>query len=139
MQGNDQVRFCPLCRLNVYNISEMTEREAEEFLQKAEGRTCIRMYQRRDGKVLTRNCPVGMAVIYRRLGYAIGFVLVLFFGGVSLAMAKIRSYDQPDVYQPTLTERARAMPVIGPVINYFSPETYVTSGVMFSPSIKSVP
>ena len=31
MKGNDQVRHCPECDRNVYNLSAMTEREAEQL------------------------------------------------------------------------------------------------------------
>jgi hypothetical protein len=32
MTGNDRVRFCSQCKLNVYNISAMTRSEAESFI-----------------------------------------------------------------------------------------------------------
>lgn len=59
MEGDDRVRFCPECELNVYNIASMTEAEAVELIAEREGRVCVRLYQREDGTVLTRDCPVG--------------------------------------------------------------------------------
>jgi hypothetical protein len=60
MKGDERVRQCELCQLNVYNITAMTRDEAVELIQKTEGRLCIRFYQRKDGTVLTANCPVGV-------------------------------------------------------------------------------
>jgi hypothetical protein len=67
MIGNEQVRFCGQCSLNVYNLSGMTKREAEHLVAQTEGRLCIRYYRRADGTILTRNCPVGLRALKRRL------------------------------------------------------------------------
>lgn len=67
MDGDERVRFCRLCRLNVYNLSEMNSADAEALIREKEGRLCVRFYRRGDGTVLTRNCPVGLRAIKRRL------------------------------------------------------------------------
>ena len=67
MAGDDRVRHCGDCRLSVYNISEMTRDEAEAFLAQREGRTCIRMFKRPDGTVITRDCPVGLAAVRAKI------------------------------------------------------------------------
>lgn len=67
MDGDERVRFCRLCRLNVYNLSEMSSADAEALIREKEGRLCVRFYRRGDGTVLTRNCPVGLRAIKRRL------------------------------------------------------------------------
>jgi hypothetical protein len=59
MEGDEQVRFCHRCKLNVYNLSAMSREEAENLVQEREGRLCVRFYRRPDGTLLTRNCPVG--------------------------------------------------------------------------------
>ncbi len=59
MDGDDRVRFCRECNRNVYNLSAMTKREARRVIAEREGRLCVRFYQRRDGTVLTSDCPVG--------------------------------------------------------------------------------
>jgi hypothetical protein len=56
MCGDDRVRFCDRCRLNVYNIAGMTEPDATELIRRTEGRLCARIYQRVDGTVLVRDC-----------------------------------------------------------------------------------
>lgn len=67
MLGNDRVRFCGQCNLNVYNLSELSRREAEAFVSSREGRVCARFYRRADGSILTKNCPVGLKAIRQRL------------------------------------------------------------------------
>ena len=67
MRGDERVRFCAQCNLNVYNLSNMSRREAEAVVTRAEGRLCIRYYRRRDGTILTDNCPTGVRVLKRRL------------------------------------------------------------------------
>lgn len=59
MAGSDQVRSCERCQHKVYNLSELTEAEAEALLQSAEGRLCMRFYRRADGTIMTKDCPVG--------------------------------------------------------------------------------
>lgn len=59
MTGDHRVRFCDLCRKNVYNIASMTREEAQRLIVSKEGKLCARIYRRRDGNVLTADCPVG--------------------------------------------------------------------------------
>jgi hypothetical protein len=66
MYGNERMRFCGQCKLNVYNLSGMTREEAENLLANAEGRLCVRFYRRVDGTVITENCPVGWARVKQR-------------------------------------------------------------------------
>lgn len=63
MYGNDRVRFCGQCKLYVYNLSAMTKEQAEEVILGAEGKLCVRFYQRKDGTMLTQNCPQGLQTL----------------------------------------------------------------------------
>src|SRR5262249_55448755 len=65
--GDDRVRHCSECDLNVYNLSEMTRAEAERLILIREGRLCVRFYRRSDGTILTQNCPCGLRVLIRRV------------------------------------------------------------------------
>jgi Carboxypeptidase regulatory-like domain len=66
MVGNDRVRHCFECKLDVYNFSAMTSEEIERIVAQRQGRLCARFYERPDGTMLTTNCPVGFrAVIWR--------------------------------------------------------------------------
>src|SRR5689334_15547988 len=66
MRGDDRVRFCGQCQLHVYNLSDMSRREAETLINTHEGRLCGRFFRRADGTVLTRDCPVGVRAVRRR-------------------------------------------------------------------------
>ena len=67
MFGDDRKRFCGECKLNVYNLSNMTRHEAENLLINSEGRLCVRFFRRADGTVLTKNCPVGWQAMKQRV------------------------------------------------------------------------
>jgi len=61
MTGDDKKRFCAQCKLHVHDLSAMTSDEAMALLRSAgQGRTCVRFHRRADGRVLTRDCPVGL-------------------------------------------------------------------------------
>lgn len=80
MFGNDRRRFCGQCKLNVYNLSDMTKLEAEELINQSEGRLCVRLYKRADGTILTRDCPVGLQAIKRRFSRIRTAVVSAVFG-----------------------------------------------------------
>jgi hypothetical protein len=97
MIGSERMRFCGQCSLNVYNLSRMTRSEAESLIARNEGGLCVRFYRRRDGSIITKDCPVGLRAIRRRVSYvakAIGsMVLGLFAGlGVHGAFSSIGSF-----------------------------------------------
>ena len=87
MIGNERARFCGQCNLNVYNLSSMSWSEAEHLIASNEGRLCVRFYRRRDGSIITENCPVGLRALKRRLSYvrkAVTSALLTFFAGVGI-------------------------------------------------------
>jgi hypothetical protein len=61
MEGDDRVRFCCSCSKNVYDLSAMTEDEAEAFLglHLDDQDACVKLYRRPDGRILTSDCPRG--------------------------------------------------------------------------------
>jgi hypothetical protein len=69
MIGTTQVRFCGQCNLNVYNLSGMTRDQAESLIAANEGRLCVRFYRRRDGSIITQDCPVGLQVVRAEVSY----------------------------------------------------------------------
>lgn len=66
MIGSDRLRFCSQCQLNVYNLSAMSRDEAESLIMNAGGRLCVKFYRRRDGSILTQDCPVGLRRLKQR-------------------------------------------------------------------------
>jgi hypothetical protein len=61
MSGDEQVRHCGQCRRSVFNLSAMTRKEAESFIDATEESVCLRLYRREDGTVITSDCPIGLA------------------------------------------------------------------------------
>lgn len=114
MTGDDRSRFCGECRLSVYNLSAMTRSEAETFISQAEGRVCVRYYQRADGTVMTADCPVGVQAIRmrftRRVRSMAAAGLAMVAGGFGVSSAQAQSRDMmmgrmvhPDVELTTET------------------------------------
>ncbi len=83
MRGNDQVRFCDRCSKNVYDISAMTEDAAEALIYETEGNLCARFFRRKDGTILTSNCPVGVRRKRLRIVAAVGLAASAAAGAVS--------------------------------------------------------
>lgn len=57
MIGNDQVRFCEHCDLDVHNLSQLTRTQAERLVARSKGRLCVRYHHDPAGRPLT--LPVG--------------------------------------------------------------------------------
>jgi hypothetical protein len=75
MSGDDRNRYCAECNKNVYNISELTRRQAESLIRKSEGDLCLLFYRRTDGTILTSDCPVGFAALRRRVTKVAGAIV----------------------------------------------------------------
>ena len=126
MQGDDKVRYCNCCSLNVYNVSAMTREEAEDLLFSANGRLCVRFYRRADGRVMTQDCPVGLEKLRRRMvGYAATLASCI-LGVLMLPMRARETSDRviadpgPVVQKsantkPTPKQTTAGMPIMGDV------------------------
>ena len=88
MYGDEKSRFCNICSKNVYNISAMTRPEAQLFINKMDGGFCGLLYMRKDGTVLTADCPVGLSalrkLIAKRIAMVAAIVVSLFTGGATM-------------------------------------------------------
>ncbi|MGB8130201.1 MAG: carboxypeptidase-like regulatory domain-containing protein [Candidatus Angelobacter sp.] len=88
MVGDERVRHCSECNLNVYNLSAMTERQVQELIAASRGkRLCTRLYRRVDGTVLTQDCPWSFRALTRKVSRLSAAVLTVIMG-VTVAMAK---------------------------------------------------
>lgn len=89
MTGDERTRVCSHCSKHVYNISEMQPMEVAEMIRAKEGKFCARIYQRRDGTVLTANCPVGKERFVRKIKITLCSVFgaALFFIAARLIQA----------------------------------------------------
>ena len=88
MVGDERVRHCAECNLNVYNLSAMTERQVQELIAGSRGkRLCTRFYRRADGTVLTQDCPWSLRALTRKVSRLAATVLTAIMG-VTVAMAR---------------------------------------------------
>lgn len=87
MSGDDRVRHCGICDLEVFNLSGMTRAQAESLLASRGPRLCVRLYRRHDGTVITQDCPEGIARLRRRMRRAAVAVagVVAFFSAYAFA------------------------------------------------------
>jgi hypothetical protein len=83
MFGDERKRFCGDCKLNVYNLSDMTRVDAENLILSSEGRLCVRFFRRADGTILTKNCPVGWAAVKRRAARAATAIFSIIAGFIT--------------------------------------------------------
>ena len=99
MVGNERQRYCGQCKLNVYNLSGMTRKEAENLIMNSEGRLCARFYRRADGTILTKDCPVGWAAAKKRMSRvwtAVASVFITALSGMGI-VALTRTDTSPPV------------------------------------------
>lgn len=96
MSGDERVRRCHSCELNIYNISEMTKTEVEDLITKREERVCIRLYKRADGTVLTKNCPVGFRAYQKRVARFACATLATIFGLFTVSFGQKENDNSSD-------------------------------------------
>lgn len=104
MTGDERVRVCGGCKLNVYELAELSTDEARALVEKHEGKTVVRYWARSDGSVLTRDCPAGVrARTVRRAAAIVGLIVLAI---VSTAAVKLRLKLGWIGYQPFLYQAA---------------------------------
>lgn len=109
MEGDERTRFCGQCKLNVYNIAEMSTKDAAAMVRKAEGRLCLKLYRRADGTVITDNCPVGLRKIRNRMKRVAAAVLM------SLAWVGLISSAQAQGLVGAPVEVRYGVPIVEPI------------------------
>lgn len=117
MEGDERVRHCALCSLNVYNFAEMTREEVQALLARSEGRVCARLYRRADGTVLTRDCPRGLREFRRRASRAAAAAVAallslpaLAFGGATCKKPRLEIHGSG--VRLTVEQLATAQPAV---------------------------
>ena len=84
--GNDRIRYCGDCKLNVYNLAELRPAEIEALVRKTPGRLCGQLYVRQDRTATLWDCPTARAGALRRriwkiaAGFSVVIVGLLFRG-----------------------------------------------------------
>jgi len=93
MKGNDRVRLCEHCQLQVYNLSALTQKAAEDLIVRSEDRLCVRLYQRADGTFMTADCPLALQMFRRGVCWSIakamgvGFFFLALLAGVASSLS----------------------------------------------------
>ena len=146
MKGDDRVRFCDRCRLNVFNVKSLDEAQLHALFVKSEGQLCGRVYQRRDGTVLTRDCPTGLAKVRRKVLAAAGLIATLLLGIVSIRLREgpgcptdpeqgwFGRLIGPRVYRAR--EALRDSPTFGPLIEELSPREATMGRMVRIPALR---
>lgn len=104
MSGDERIRFCGMCKKNVYNISELSNSEAESFLGENLGSVCLSFIRRADGTIVTDNCPKILKPVragFRRLKKIVAIVL----GAVISTSASLAQTEN----KPQISERDAAL------------------------------
>ena len=94
MIGDERVRHCSECNLNVYNFSAMTEREIQTLIAQSQSRLCGRFYRRADGTMLTQDCPRGLRAVARRVSRTAAAIMTAVMS-VSFAVAGTKPQQRP--------------------------------------------
>ena len=140
MRGDERVRFCHRCSLNVYNLSAMTEREATRLVTRTEGaRMCVRFYCRKDGTILTQSCPVGLRALKRRVSRitsATFAAIVSFLAGLGVAPKKeaipVAAAQQNVIVSLSAPPEEAVMAVAGGMSYHPLAAPYVPAGILAS-------
>lgn len=101
MVGDDRSRFCRQCERQVFDLSRMTTAEATQLLASPDGRPCVRLYRRPDGRVLTADCLVGLRTrlwrgLRRRAAWAASLFAMLFLPACRTAWQGMRVPDHAE-------------------------------------------
>lgn len=104
MEGDDErVRYCSRCELNVFNISEMSKRQAEAFLESNHENKCLRFFRRENGTLITKDYPIGRRMlqgIHQNLKALIVAFLAIFNGTTALAQSSDDSTNVSKTQNP---------------------------------------
>ena len=92
MAGDHKIRYCGQCRLNVYNLAEMSREEVAAVVRKTDGRLCGRLYVRADRMATLRDCPRG--AFRKRVQRGIMVAAVLMIAGFGWFLKSAGNQDR---------------------------------------------
>ncbi|HEY9790878.1 MAG TPA: hypothetical protein V6D22_10795 [Candidatus Obscuribacterales bacterium] len=126
MTGDERVRFCGQCKLNVYNISDMTTEEAEQLIIEKEGKLCVRMFRRKDGTLLNQDCPIGrlkkrLILAFGAASAAASLIVVWFMNGRASTCTSQPNVEMGEIKAPIgrpVMGKVLAVPHCGPISPY---------------------
>lgn len=134
MRGNDRVRFCAECNLNVYNLARIPRSELRALIRKKEGRFCGRLYLRGDRKAATRDCRPGRdRLLLQRLGRFAALFLLAAFGWICRSQQNLDRSQLPSWAQTVLYQ------VDPPQVQTTSTQCYITGIIVMDPPAPQQP
>ena len=105
------VRHCGDCRLNVYDLAQLTRGEAERVVGLG---GCVRLTRRADGTVVTRDCePVRLAIRRGRARARLAVAAMLAACGTLYAASPF--------HRPAVADRARAVLRLDALLAWIDP------------------
>lgn len=128
MVGDDRVRFCDQCSLSVYNLAELTEKETQSLIAASGGTICGRLFRRADGTVLTKDCPVGLRALRKRISRKTAAIFATLLGLSTTIFAQHQSAKDRCQPQVRITKAQNVAPEKGPL-----------SGTVYDPNGAVIP
>jgi hypothetical protein len=128
MAGDDRVRFCDQCNLNVYNLAELTAKETQKLILSSGGRVCGRLFRRADGTVLTKDCPVGLKAMRTRISRRTAAVFATLLGLSTTVFAQHKS-DKDHCQPPARMTKAQNV----------APDKAPLTGTIYDPNGAVIP
>ena len=110
MKGNDNVRFCATCSKNVYQLDNLSADEVRALIVAKEGKLCWRFFVRRDGTVLTRDCPVGLRRVRQRMLASIAMACALVMSSAALVLRSAGWWGASQTLGSCATRWSRSLP-----------------------------
>jgi hypothetical protein len=142
MKGNEQVRFCSHCELNVTDLTQMTRPKAISLVRRSKGRLCLRIQRSPAGELVTRPSVQKLYSISRRASRIAAGTFTALMSISTAAYAQSGSTDpnpqEPPVAQqpiePTATPDTviQEPPMLGGVMVMISYEQPLVSAVHFN-------
>lgn len=101
MDGNERERFCKQCSKTVFNISDLSKKEANAYLDKrANASHCVKFYLRSDGTITTDECPKILRPVRNTARFlartVAGLISVLFCFASSLIPLQAKNDDESE-------------------------------------------
>ena len=103
--GCGRVRHCGLCQKPIYDLSGLTQDEAQALLQRSEGKPADQLYVRRDGTLTTTPCQVGTHLARRRARSKVAFLAKVAAVLVAGAGASVQYHHQSELRQRRQLEK----------------------------------
>ena len=104
MIGNEQVRFCEHCSLEVHNLSRMTRNQAERLVARSNGRLCVRYHYDPADRALNSTVPQKLHHISRRVSRIAAGAFSATLSITSAVAQNSTSSQTPNVATATVTQ-----------------------------------